>query len=917
MDGAVALEVLRDEMGQMVRWQSRVLDITSALSGAQGASIDGAISDALAGLAELMQADRSWMCCMMHGTAHLSHEWAAAGALPRAELPQDVPLAQLAAGEIVDNGGALLLVPITRAGQMSGYVGIEFGRGRQALNAFQLLLLKSVATAICAVGDRVAVEAGLRAERDRVQATLSVFPEQMLELDAAGRFVALNKGALKKPTPYFEALVGHLPEEVLTAASAGQLRGLLASLFVGGPPGEADFEMDVDGKRRTIYASAAIRSSGGVVAGYVLVIRDVTDRRRQQRELLLKGKIAELTSNLVVVTDENDCIEWVNPAFERKTGWTLDEVRGSRPAAYLQSTSTNRNVVRQMNEAIAMGKPFQGEIKYRSRSGEDYWVSSDIQPLIGRLGVIEGYVSVQADITALHRTHQRALKDRAMAMDVSMDGISITDKTGRFTYMNRAYRELFGVKPEEDVHNYVWQDFSSPDEAEAFAVKHWPELLAKGTWLGHKAGISRTGAVVQIEAAMTLRDHGGLLCIAHDVSNRLRANLEQTQLREQLQLAQRQETIAHVTSGVAHDLTNIVAVVAGTAGLLELQAASNPDILTGLARIRRATDIARDLVAGLGNLGRREVKRMSYDIRGLIEQGRDLLGTDRSEKFSIRVVVPPQEQAVWADPTELLQVLVNLALNACEAGPSQTNSVKIEVLPPDARRPSRLADVGAMAAGVQYCCFVISDTGSGVEPEQKQRMFDRYFTTKGSSGTGLGLPIVASIVSGNDAALWFDSVPGQGSAVTVAWPSTRPVAQKVTRLEQGRRSDIDLTGRNVLVVDDVVDVADILAEMIETSGAVAVAVSDSAEAYLLLSENPGVWSALITDFHMPGINGADLAQLAGRLEPRVATVLVTALPDKANEHAELFDMILSKPVDAERLIEAVKNAVSRGLPKEI
>jgi CheY-like chemotaxis protein len=112
------------------------------------------------------------------------------------------------------------------------------------------------------------------------------------------------------------------------------------------------------------------------------------------------------------------------------------------------------------------------------------------------------------------------------------------------------------------------------------------------------------------------------------------------------------------------------------------------------------------------------------------------------------------------------------------------------------------------------------------------------------------------------------------------------------------------------VVDDVIDVAELLAEMLESAGAVAVAVSDPTEALLLLSESPEVWSALVTDFHMPKVSGVDLADVAGRQQPRIPAVLVTALPDQASHHQSLFDSILSKPTDAPRLIAAVRMAIS-------
>lgn len=935
----------------LTEWQGAILDATNALLGAQWKGMDKAIDVVLANIGALASADRICVFCLGAPERPGSfHEWAAPGMDPIGVQMDDMCAvivaefrSRLDAGEVVEVADtqslapesilrramlmqdvkSLLLVPMISDGKLAGFVSYHAVRRHRTFLPLEIQLLKSVAKAIIATMERAAIEAGaeealagLQAERDRLQATLVALPELMLELDVEMRLISYNNLAQIGDFVPLERLEGRYPEQFLPETISVPLRKMLLSLIEGGPPGQMDCELEVAGVWRYLYVTAAPISRHGSLAGYVLVVRDITSRRRQQRELLLKSKIAELTSNLVIVTDANQLIEWVNPAFERRTGWQLEDVRGKEPKDILQSPFDNLAVARRMAAAMALGEPYQGQIKNRTRRGEDYWVSSDVQPLIAENGVLEGFVAVQTDITELRRSHERVLRDRAQAMEASMDGIAISDKSGRYTYMNKAHREMFGIGPDDDIQTLSWSDLCPLDVAKAFLAQHWQELKRKGTFQGELTGMSRSGELLQTEVSVTLRENDGLLWIARDISQRVKANLEQTQLREQLQLAQRRETIAHVTAGVAHDLTNIVAVVAGTANLLVRQSGTNQDILAGLARIQRATDIARDLVTGLCSLGRREVKRDSHDLHALILQGQELLGTDRIKKYAVQLSLPNDSQNVWADPTQILQVFLNLALNACEAGPSETNHVKIKVLAPNEAHPGRHCDIGAMSPDIPYCFFVVSDTGSGVEPQQKQRLFERYFTTKGNAGTGLGLPIVASIVEENDAALWFDSTLGEGSTVTVAWPSGNRSNNQVTQPESLASSNIDLSGRNILVVDDLADVADTLAEMIETSGAVAIAVSDSTEAQLLLSENPGVWHALVTDFHMPGLNGADLALLARSMVPPLATVLVTALPKKAFENPELFDAILSKPVDAVRLIDSIKNAIGRRLDAE-
>jgi PAS domain S-box-containing protein len=934
--------------GRIAEWHGKILDVTNALLDVGRDSAQAAITDALASTGSLAQSDRTYVFRLRDpGRLDNTHEWAAPGVEPMIDKLQDLPVeimdewkSRLEAGQAIEIPDVTALppdsavrevlllqgikslhaVPMMRDGKLAGFVGYDAVRQHRSFLQLEIQLLKSVATAINMVMDRAAAEeaaekarAGLQSERDRLQATLAVIPELVLELDVAGRFLSYNSGAQLVTALHPERLMGRLPEEVLSAPLCDLLRGLLGSVTESGGPRELDHEVDLDGERRSFFVTAAPRSHNGAQVGFVLVVRDITTRRRQQREHLRLSKIAELTSNLVIVGDAAGCIDWVNPAFERRTGWRLADVRGKTAESVLRAPGTDPVTLRRISAAIREGKAVQAEVLNQSRSGDEYWTTADVQPLHTAAGQIEGFVSVQTEITALKRSHQEALRDRAMAMDASIDGIAISDSRGQFTYMNQAHRRMFGIGPDEDIGNWRWQDFCPPDAAAAFVAEELPKLVTDGTWRGEYPGLSRTGDLLHNEVSLTLMDDGGLLCIARDIGPRVRADQELALLREELQLAQRQQTIAQITAGVAHDLNNIVAVVAGTAGLLELQCAANDEVLTGLARIRRATDIARNLVTGLGSLGELgmpKAKREEHDLRGLLVQGRELLGIDRTEKHAVTVSLPDHARSVWANPTELLQVVVNLALNACEAGPPGINRVTLEVLDTTDGLPERSPDIGTLRTDAVYSGFSVSDTGSGVDPEVRCRMFDRYFTTKGSAGTGLGLPIVAGILAGNDAAMWFDGGPGKGSIFTVAWPASGGHRAPDVRSRSGQSGNSDLTGLNILVVDDVADLADVIAEMLEAAGAVTVAVSDPSEAQLLLEENPGVWSALVTDFHMPGINGAQLAMLAGRQSPRVPTVLVTALPHVASHHASVFDAILPKPTDAARLVEAITSVTS-------
>ncbi|ATX65315.1 PAS domain S-box protein [Roseinatronobacter bogoriensis] len=943
-----SFDVLSRAFAHVVDWQRHIVDIANNLLDARSEVIDPAINTALARTGKLARSDRTYVFRLRPpDRLDNTHEWVADGIEPMIDELQDMPDSMLEdwrgpfeAGEPVDIPDvnalpedsvvrevlqmqgiqSLLAVPMRLNGKLTGFVGYDAVRSTRKFLPVEIELLQSVANAIGVVMDRAAAEARardaharLREERDRFQATLAAIPDLLLELDAEGRFVSYGAGAQLPPAYPLEEVLHRLPEEVLPAHLAQLMRKIMATVEKEGYANGFRYPMVVGGEQRWFEVSAAgkcAQSEGGGGGGFVFLIHDITESYRQQRQIQRLGRIAELTSNLVIITDAAGRIDWVNPAFESRSGWKLAEIEGRNPADFLQTEETDRDTLQRISTALREGKPVQAQLLNRNRAGEDYWIAKDIQPLTDEEGRLDGFVSVQTDITELQEAHQRALRVRALAMETASDGIAISDAKGGYIFMNAAHREMFGVEPHEDISQLSWQNFVSPEEKFRFMKYEWPKLAATGAWRGELTGLHRDGRHVQQEVTLSVADDGGLVCFTRDISEKRSLEIEQARLRDDLQLAQRRETIAHLASGVAHDLNNLVAVVSGTVSLLEGQCKGSAEIQSGLTRIKRAMDAAQDLVAGLRSSTRPKATRATLDLRNVVSEAVDLLGSERRKKHGIMVDFSGAAMPVWANQTELLQVILNLMLNACESSADGTSHVSIAMGMGSDCIPARMPDVGELNADLGYSVFQVSDTGDGLDPEIADRLFESHVTTKGSAGTGMGLAIIAGILRDNGCALWFDSVPKKGVTVTVAWPEKEPLPKDRGHFAERIASAAKLTGHHILVVDDVEDVGDVLSEMLETDGAVTVAVSDPQEALDLLAENPGLWSAVVTDFDMIDITGVDIAKAAARLDPPVPCVLVTALPDHAAKNRQLFHSILAKPVEAIALIRHVRAAVS-------
>jgi PAS domain S-box-containing protein len=928
-----SLNALGWAFDRLTNWQNRIIDLNNDLLSAPGSDVDSAIDRALAEIGRLLESDRTYVFRLNpQQTLDNTHEWVAPGIAPMKQILQNVPAevmddwrADFEAGlpvaipdvaalpaasttrDILQMQGivSLLAVPMLRDGVLTGFVGHDFVRAQRHFLPTEIRLLQSVANTIGAVTARrlaematLAAQTSLAQERDRLQATLAALPDLVLELDQDGRFIGYNFGGGTQPAYAPEDFLGRLVEEVLPPALARIAREVMREVDVHGNHLGAEYSLPSEDGERWYLVSAGARRCAGRSNGYVFLIRDITERYHNEREIRRLGRIAELTSNLVVITDPEGQIDWVNPAFETRTGWTLDEVR-SRKHPNVDVTDTAPRI-----------RSARTEVLNRSRSGEEYWVTEEIQPLIDTQGRLEGFLTVQTDITLLKQKHRLELRLRATAINASMDGISICGPDGRYLYMNPAHRNLFGIAAHEDVRALGCWDVMPPATKARLLGEIWPKLESERHWRGELRGLHRDGRFVELDVSLTLIETGELICILRDVTERYGLEAERMRLRDQLQLAQRRETVAYLASGVAHDLNNLVAVVSGTVTLLQTSGQLGTEVSTGLGRIARAMDAAHDLVHGLGQLGRGDMPKSPQDLRKLVIEAIDLLGSERVRHYGIHAEFPAAVQTVWANQTELLQVIVNLALNACEAGNEGRNQVMLTVAPEGATPPAHSPDSGEFDSGLHYRFLRIQDKGEGIDPALRPRLFERYLTTKGPAGTGLGLPIVASILRDNQAALWFESTWGQGTTVTVAWPSTAPTQQESLRVTSPDGVVSDLSGHQILVVDDNIDVAEVLSGMIEAAGAIAIALADPVEALELIRENPGLWSALVTDFDMPDLNGEQLAKAAAASTPPLPSVLVTALPERNTWAPGVFHAVHAKPVAAADLIQSLRTAIS-------
>lgn len=1070
------LEAVHRAFSRLTDMQGRVVGIQDTLLAASLDEVDQTIEAALGEMGRLTDTDRVYVLRLGPAADVIDnrHEWCATGVASRRDSLQPLPAslirhwsAAFDAGEdvlIADVAGlpdtapekvvlmeqgirSFLAVPMMQDGQLRGIVGYDATRATRTFLPGEVHLIRSVAKVIAAVLARrdaeeqlVAAHAETLSQRIRLEAVLSAMPDLLVELDAEGRFVTWHSGAIVVPEAVGAAFAGRSLEDVLPADLAAEGRAVLAEIDAGARTVSREFPFAVMGDWvRTWQLSAAAIGN----QGYLFVLRDVTEARAQVAEIERLSEVARRTTNLVVVTDAERRIEWVNAAFEATTGWTLEDVRGRNPGHFLQSDATDPQTVLRLRRALDKGEPVQAEVLNRTKTGQDYWVALDIQPLRDVTGKLQGFMAVEADvtgsrnqaealrqaadaaanaratletavealqdgfvlydaqdrlvicnsryreiyalsaeaivpgtsfetilrhgldhgqyadalgreeawlksrlanhrlisseteqqladgrwlrvfekatpdggrvglrvdITALKEAEQRAVADRSTAMEASQDGIAITDAEGRFLYMNQAHLAMFGLTGEHEVLGQPWSQLYGPDEAAWMVANAMPKLYADGRWSGEIMGRAVDGRAVDQDVSLTLKKDGGILCITRDISARRHAAEERERLQDELQLAQRREIIGQMAAGLAHDFNNLLATISGSATLIAEAIPGDSVAAQGAKRIAAASDQAKGLVKRLMTLGARPSARATLDLRRPVAEAAELVRASIRAPTTLTVSLPDTPVEALADPTDILQVVLNLAINARDAMAGNPGNIALLLSPASAADLAGPFAIGAIDPSRSHVCLTVADSGPGISAAVLTEVFRPYFTTKGDKGSGLGLAVVSSVVTANGGAVRLVSAPGQGTRFDVLWP-TGPVQLAEEAPPDGMTGRLD--GRTILVIDDQPEVLAVLTAFLEAAGAEVAPSSDPADVIEALRDDPGAWDLLVTDYDMPGMTGADLARSARDHAPDLPVILVTALAGLAGRSEAVFDAVLPKPLDRDALVRSAEASILR------
>jgi signal transduction histidine kinase len=388
-------------------------------------------------------------------------------------------------------------------------------------------------------------------------------------------------------------------------------------------------------------------------------------------------------------------------------------------------------------------------------------------------------------------------------------------------------------------------------------------------------------------------------------AGRVAAEMERAQTERELRMSeehlrqvQRVDAIGRLAGGVAHDFNNLLMIMIGYGEILRDRDGASQEITELLAAANRATVLTKQLLA----FGRRQVlQARRIDVNCVVTQVQSMLAPVIGAQVQLTTSLDPTLPNVEADPGQIEQVLVNLALNARDAMPGG-GTLTLET------RTELVRDgLHQMPPGT-YVRLAVSDTGLGMSADVQAHIFEPFYTTKGSSGTGLGLSSVYGIVKQSGGYIWCTSEPGHGSTFTIYLPpvsseAAAPAVPEIT-LEPAAKGT-----ERVLVVDDEPGVRRLLTRLLSANG-YTVFEADSGEAALaLMSAAVPQVDLVVTDIVMPGMTGTRLAEEIERRWPRVRLLFVTGHTQSAALGPSAITSripVLGKPFTPARIAGAVR-----------
>jgi PAS domain S-box-containing protein len=651
---------------------------------------------------------------------------------------------------------------------------------------------------------------------------------------------------------------------------------------------------------------ALVPPSDSQPAHFIATVQDITDRKaaeaaleeRGQRYRLLIQASAEAIRYWDLATDR---LEW-----DRGAAAPLDyrwgDVGDTTDWWYQRIHHEDRErVVASLEAAIGGGQKRWSE-EYRFRRGDGrFAVVRDRAAIIPEQGDRPTRVVASlTDVTEFHR-QQHELQQ---ALEALPFGVWIVDVEGQIVRSNAAARRIWG-EPATASEALGRAHTSSATNGELVRAEDWAgsrAILAGESVSDEELVIeSRDGSRKTVLAsAVPFRDNEGELVgavvVTEDVTEQRQRELTEREQNEELQQAQRMDAIGRLAGGIAHDFNNLLTGILSYSDLILQELRPNDPLRNDVEQIRDAGQRAAGLTRQLLAFSRRQllhprIVSLNLTVTELEPMLRRLVGPE----IALETELDPELGNVLVDPTQVEQILVNLTLNARDAMRSGGRL--------------RLGTMNSELNAEGYVAIRVSDTGVGIEEEVRPRIFEPFFSTKHSSGRGLGLATVYGMVEQSGGRITVDSTPGQGTTFTIYfpryWGQEPAIGTAAQRMPQ-------VGTETLLLVEDEAAVRLSVRRLLEWHGYTVLEARNGAEALKVYESHESTIDLVLTDVVMPEMGGHELVERLRAVQPDLRVLFMSGYAERAftgNGGIPARTGYLEKPFTVETLMRRLREVL--------
>ena len=698
------------------------------------------------------------------------------------------------------------------------------------------------------------------------------------------------------------------------------------------------------------FVNLPVREHGGFVALLYLTqetkrdwpedeldfVRDVAERTRTAiARLSAEQDLRASEARLEAIADSIDQMVWsarpdgyhdyYNQRWYQFTG-TADDPANRENWSDLFHPDDQERARSFWQRSIATGEPYRIELRLRHRSGEYRWVLGRAQAVRREDGRIVRWYGTATDIQEIVEAREVLARSRTELQSLVEERTAERDRIwtmvpdllvtgtmdGRLISINPAWQHVLGFSEEEllsrPFRGFIHPAFTDVSDAALQAMKDGRQVRFENQ-IRTVDGSYRWFDWVGIPAGDTF------YAVARDITDVKAREKELEEAQDALRQSQKMEAVGQLTGGIAHDFNNMLAVVIGSLDLLGRRMGSAD------ARARRYVDAAKEASRRAALLTQRllafsrqqPLKPEPIDTNKLVAGMSELLRGSLGGEVRLETVLASGLWRAHADPNQLENVLLNLAVNARDAMP-EGGRVTIETQ--NAHLDARYAAAHLGTTAGQYVLIAVSDTGSGMPEDVIAKAFDPFFTTKGvGKGTGLGLSQVYGFVKQSGGHVKIYSEQGQGTTVKIYLP--RLIGMERGATAETARSELPNGDAQevILVVEDEPAVRQFSIEALTELGYGVLEADGASKALQLLDLHPEI-SMLFTDIVMPDVNGARLADEVRRRRPGLRVLFTTGYTRNAIVHNGVLDAgveLIGKPFTIEELASKIREVLDKAV----